>query len=262
MADLGELVALRTRDLRALADLPRRAVIRIGGYNVVGVQVEGVSLQPEHPRLRRCRLPADDLRDPRTRVLGVLALLAQVGLPESVQQRLREPRDQRPAGLRRGAEDRLAELGPEKILPVQLRVAKVRIRIPVGEFETRQGTGQVGRKMRQLRKVEHEFRYRRRGAIPSQGLLEAVRLRRHVVDDDDRRWLGIVRRGPPSVLLVLSTFVNRRLDQAAGARERLQITVDADAVFERIVGAARQERCKVHPFRHSAFLHQRVGSGK
>lgn len=115
VADLGELVALRARSPRTLADLPCRAVVRVGRHNVVGVQIEGISLQPENPRLRRGGLPADNLRDPRACVLGVLPLLAQMGLPETVQERLREPRDQRAAGLCCRAEDRLADLGLEEI---------------------------------------------------------------------------------------------------------------------------------------------------
>ena len=38
-----------------------------------------------------------------------------------------------------------------------------------------------------------ENRYRRRIAVTSQRLLEAIRLRRHVVNDDDRRWFAIGR---------------------------------------------------------------------
>lgn len=146
MADLGELVALCTRNLRALSDLPCGAVVGIGRHDVVGVQIEGIPLQPENPRLRRGGLPADNLRDPRARVLGVLSLLAQVGLPETVQERLREPRDKRAAGLCCRAEDRPADPGLEEILAVQFRVAKVRVRIAVRELEARQGPRQVLRK--------------------------------------------------------------------------------------------------------------------
>ena len=42
-------------------------------------------LETEHPRVSRSRFPADDLRDPGARMLGVSPLLTQVRLPESVQ---------------------------------------------------------------------------------------------------------------------------------------------------------------------------------
>ena len=55
MADLGELVALAARNLLPLADVPRRPVVRVGGHDLVGVQVQGVALQPEDAGLRRRR---------------------------------------------------------------------------------------------------------------------------------------------------------------------------------------------------------------
>ena len=46
VADFGELVALRARNPPTLAHLPCRAVVGIGRYDVVGVQIEGK--RPRH----------------------------------------------------------------------------------------------------------------------------------------------------------------------------------------------------------------------
>ena len=235
VTDLGELVALLACGSPALGDLPRRAIVGIGGHIDISYQTQRISLQPQNPCLRRGRLPADNLRHPCTSVLGVLALLPQVGLPETIQKRLREPCDQGAAGLCRCAEERSTDLGLEEVLPIQLRVAEVSVRIAVRELEARQGLGQMRGEMCQLRKVEHELRYRRRVAIPPQCLLKAVRLRRNIVDDDDLSWFFIVGRGPSPVALIVSALVDCRLDQAAGAGKRFKMAVDADP----IVGKSR-----------------------
>ena len=148
----------------------------------------------------------------------------------------------------------MADLGLEEIVPVQLCVSEVRVRIAVRKLQARQGTGQVRGKMRQIRDVENELGYRRRLAVSSQGILEPVRLRRHVVYDDDLRWLAIVRRGPPPVELIRSTFVNRQLDHAAGTGERFKMAVDTDAIVKRVVGASSQEHCKIYSAGHICVL--------
>ena len=43
MAYLGELVAPGADDLLTLAELPSRAVVWVGSYDLVGVQVQGVA---------------------------------------------------------------------------------------------------------------------------------------------------------------------------------------------------------------------------
>ena len=53
VTDLGEPLALRARHPRALADLPCRAIVGIGRHDVVGVEIESISLEPEHPCLGR-----------------------------------------------------------------------------------------------------------------------------------------------------------------------------------------------------------------
>ena len=89
--------------------------------------------------------------------------------------------------------------------------------------------------------VEHQFWHSCRRQIPAQGLLQAVGLRRNVVDHDDQRRLGIIGRGPPAILLVGPTFVDRRLDRAAGTRQWYKVRVDADPVVERVVRAGAEQ---------------------
>ena len=96
--------------------------------------------------------------------------------------------------------------------------------------------------MRQTGKVEHELRYRRRVTVPPQGLLEAIRLRRHVVDDNDRRRFAVALRRPPAIVLIGSTFIDRWLDHSTGAGERFEFAVDPDAILEGVVGTPCKER--------------------
>ncbi len=197
-------------------------------------------------------------------MLAVGPLLAQVRLPEPVQQRLREPRHQRSARLRGGPEEGLPQRRLEEVLPVQLGVSKIRVGVTVRELEARQLPGQ----MRQSRQVQHELGYRCRFAMPAQRVFQAVGLRGDVVDHEDRCGLGVVGRRPAAILLVGPALVDRRLDRAAGARQRHELRVDPDTVVERVVGTALQQRVEsnraVHAVRTSgmsAIVHGSPAAG-
>ena len=99
----------------------------------------------------------------------------------------------------------------------------------------------MGRQVAQVGKVEHQFGHSCRRPIPAHGLLQAVGLRRDVVDHDDQRGLGIIGRGPPAILLVGPACVDRRLDRAAGTCQWYKFRVDADPVVERVVRAGTEQ---------------------
>ena len=135
MTDFGQLVLLASCDLLHLADVPSHPVVRIGSDGRVGVEIQRVTLQPEHPRVGRRRFPAYDLRHPGAGVLGVLPLLSQVRLPEAVQQRLREPRHQRTACLGRGPEQRSSQIGLGEVGVAKPRIPQVSVSIAVRELQ-------------------------------------------------------------------------------------------------------------------------------
>ena len=160
------------------ADLPFRTVVRIGGHDLVGVQVQGVALQSEDSSVRRRRLPTDDLRHPGACVLAVVSLLAQMRLPESVQQRLRKPRHQGAARLRGGAEDGLSEFRLDKVPAIKGGVPEIRIAIAMRELQARQASRQMSRQLRQSRQVENKLGHECRFAMSAQRVFQAVGLRR------------------------------------------------------------------------------------
>ena len=239
VSNLRELVLLVVTCGLRLADIPLGLVVWVEGHIFGGGQVQRVSLQPEGlcGFLYR-RLPADDLRNPGSRMLAVGALLAEVGLPEPVEQRLGKPGHQRPAGSCGRVEDGLPKFRLEEILAIDLGVPKVCVCIAVGELEARQALGKMGWEAAELGEVEPELRYSDGFAMLAQGIFQPVGLRRHIVDHDDGRGFRVARGPPSAIHLVPPTFVDRRLDRSASARKRLQFRVDPYPVVERVVCAS------------------------
>ena len=83
--------------------------------------------------------------------------------------------------------------------------------------------------------------------MAAQRILETIRLGCNVVDYDDRGRRGIAGRGPPAILLVDPSLVDRRLDRAARTRQGYELGFDPDTVVERVVGAAREQRLEIEP---------------
>ncbi len=111
-------------------------------------------------------LPADDLRDPSAGVLGVVALLAQVRLPEPVDESLRKPRHERPAGLGGGTEDGLPNVGLHEILSHRAASpGDMRPRCGAGTPSSRSGVAS-GQACRSVRRGQEQVPARRmtRGA--------------------------------------------------------------------------------------------------
>ena len=75
-----------------------------------------------------------------------------------------------------------------------------------------------------------------------QRLLEPVRLRRHVVDDDDLGRLVVPRTLPAPVVLEHATRVHGRLHRGTHTAKRHEFGVDSNAVVHRIVGTRREKR--------------------
>ena len=151
--------------------------------------------------------------------------------------------DQGATSLRRGAEDGFADIRLHEVLTVEFGVAQVRIRVAMGKFEARERLGQVCRQVRHGRgKVQPKLRNRHRHPVQAQGVLQAVGLRRHVIDDDDRRRLRVLGRSPATILLVVATLVHGRLYRPTGPSQRLQFRINADAVVKGVVRAASQQR--------------------
>ena len=168
--DFGELLLSPTA-------LPLKLIVLVERDVSINAQVQRIPLQPERPRLGSRWLPAHDLGHPGSGVLRVLPLLAQMRLPEAVQQGLREPGDQRAAGLGRRAEDRLPKVRLDEVHAIQLRVSQVGICIAVGELQAGEPSRKVRRQVAQFREVQNELRNRSRHLpMPPEGGFEAVRL--------------------------------------------------------------------------------------
>src|SRR5690606_17233490 len=89
-------------------------VVLVVLHGLVDRQVQGVALGAERDgRLvgRGGWFVANDLRRPRPGQLGLAALLAEVRLPEAVEERLREPLEEGLGSVGGRVEDRLADRG-------------------------------------------------------------------------------------------------------------------------------------------------------
>ena len=149
MTDFRELVLLATLDPLS-ADSPIDAVVLVGADGFIDIEVQRVPLQSEGPSLSCRRLPSHDFRNPCPRMLRVVPLLAEVRLPESVQQRLWEPSHQGTAFVGGGPEDRFSHLGPDEVLLSELGIAEIGVGIAVGELQARQASRQMGRQVAQF----------------------------------------------------------------------------------------------------------------
>ena len=92
-------------------------------------------------------------------MLGVGPLLAQVRLPEPVQQGLREPRYQWSAGLGGGAKDGFPDVGFYEVLPVELGVAEVGVGVSVRELQAGDPPGQVCGQAGEIGEIKNQLGY-------------------------------------------------------------------------------------------------------